>query len=113
MRELREAPRLGVDDLAARRDRVVVAVAASARTRVAAETGAKDTSTATDGSEPLRAGPDPVYRSRTQIQSPASPTGLPVGDDAALWSFVSLRRAAPTKTKAPGVEAVEAAPGPR
>ena len=85
----------------------------SPRTRVAAET--KDTSTRRPRTAQSRSSPartpwtDPGH----VPESPASPTGLPVGDDAALWCFVSLRRAAPTKTKAPGVEAVEAAPGPR
>jgi len=85
----------------------------SPRTRVAAET--KDTSTRRPRTAQSRSSPartpwtDPGH----DPESPASPTGLPVGDDAALWCFVSLRRAAPTKPKAPGVEAVEAAPGPR
>ena len=64
----------------------VVVVVASRRPS-AAETrrrGAKDTSAATDGSS--RSGP---ARPRTPIgttdaEIPASPTGLPVGDDAAL-----------------------------
>ena len=61
---------------------------------------------------PARRGPRGPIRD-TIPKSPARPTVSPVGDDAALWCFVSLRRAAPTKTKARGVEAVEAAPGPR
>ena len=84
----RAAPRLGVDRRTPgpRRLRRL----AKPRTRVAAETRAKDTSTKRTARS--RSGPartpwtDPGH----VPESPASPTGLPVGDDAALWCASSL-----------------------
>ena len=105
-----EAPRLGVAELAARRGRYSSKSLGRASGGDVGE-GHADLDGRL-GAAPGRRGPRGPIRD-TIPKSPARPTVSPVGDDAALWCFVSLRRAAPTKTKAPGVEAVEAAPGPR
>ncbi len=89
------APVRGVEELAARRDRVVVVVVASdARRGGDAGEGHVDR----DGAPGRLAAAWGWSRPRGPIldtipKSPARPTVSPVGDDAALWCFVSLRRA--------------------
>jgi hypothetical protein len=98
----REAPRPGVGELAARRDRVVVASDAR-RGGDARKDRERDTSTSTappDASEPLRAGPGPVDQSETRSRNPPRvQRASQLETTRRCASFASLRRAAPTSNE--------------
>ena len=66
-----------------------------------------------DGSEPLRAGADPVDRAGTRYRIPREPNGPPSWRRRGAVCEARIAAAQHRKPKASGVEAVEAAPGPR